>query len=233
MKRIVLVVLGLFVVGVIGLGLVYWLVLFEDSPKRLAVSCAEAGDIAGGATLTGTWKLKPPAASGDALLTDTAPAPWVGYRIDENLQAVHQTAVGRTSKVTGQVVVDADTVKTAAFTVDMTALVSAKAQRDNRMKSSGLETDTFPTATFALTQPVPVHGKAICQQVRATGSLTLHGQTKPVTVPVTISEAAGSFYVRGRLPINLSDYGISPPNIGSFVTVEDKGTLELDLLFTR
>lgn len=39
--------------------------------------------------------------------------------------------------------------------------------------------------------------------------------------------------MRGRLPINLSDYGISPPNIGGFVTVEDKGTLELDLLFTR
>ncbi len=235
MKRIVLAVLGLLVVGVIGLGLVYWLVLFEDSPKRPVVDCEAAGTAAGTAngSLAGVWKLKPAAASGQALLADVAPAPWVGYRIDENLQAVHQTAVGRTSKLTGQVVVESQAVKTATFVVDMTTVTSAKAQRDNRMRSSGLETDQFPTATFTLTQPVPVRERAICQRVRASGTLTLHGQTRPVVVPLTVSESSGSFSVRGGLPITLSDYGISPPSIAGFVTVEDKGTLELDLLFTR
>jgi hypothetical protein len=39
--------------------------------------------------------------------------------------------------------------------------------------------------------------------------------------------------VVGRLPIVFADYRIDPPNIGGFVTVEDRGEMELQLFFVR
>ena len=39
--------------------------------------------------------------------------------------------------------------------------------------------------------------------------------------------------VVGELPIRFVDYGITPPNIGGFVTVAGDGTMELQLFFAK
>jgi hypothetical protein len=39
--------------------------------------------------------------------------------------------------------------------------------------------------------------------------------------------------VSGSLPIVFADYGFTGPNALGFVTVNDRGTLELHLLFTH
>jgi polyisoprenoid-binding protein YceI len=67
----------------------------------------------------------------------------------------------------------------------------------------------------------------------ATGTLTLHGVTRDVAVPVQARWTADRIEVVGSLPIRFADYGIQTPNIGGFVTVEDQGTMEFQLFFQR
>jgi hypothetical protein len=64
------------------------------------------------------------------------------------------TAVGRTPKVTGSLTLAGSTVTAASITADLTVLVSDSAQRDDQLRRQAIQTDTFPTATFTLTQPI-------------------------------------------------------------------------------
>ena len=100
----------------------------------------------------------------------------------------------------------------------------------------GLETSTYPTATFVLGQPlnlgsVPTSGQIV--KVTATGQLTLHGQTKTVQIALEARLSGGVIAVTASLPIVFSDYGISPPTSFIALSVEDHGTMELQLMFTH
>lgn len=64
----------------------------------------------------------------------------------------------------------------------------------------------------------------------AEGTLTLHGVTRAICVPVQTSWTKGSIQVLGSVAINFSDYQIEAPNSG-FVSVQDHGTMELLLNF--
>ena len=68
----------------------------------------------------------------------------------------------------------------------MTALASDVGSRDMRLQTSGLETTKFPASTFVLTAPVELgqttKGEVI--DISLNGDLTLHGQKKPIDVPV-------------------------------------------------
>jgi polyisoprenoid-binding protein YceI len=92
----------------------------------------------------------------------------------------------------------------------------------------------FPTAKFVLAEPielgtVPAAGETV--NVSANGSLTLHGTTRDVQVPLQARWDGKRVQVVGSLPISFSDYGIDPPSIPAFVTVEDHGEMELQLFF--
>ena len=128
------------------------------------------------------------------------------------------------------------TVEAVRATVDMTQLTSDKAMRDARMHTIGLETDRFPSATFALTSPIsfasaPDAGTVVT--TTATGDLTLHGVTRSVTLDIQAKWTADGITVVGSVPIVMADFAITPPNVGGFVSVEDHGTMEFQLVFAR
>jgi polyisoprenoid-binding protein YceI len=66
-----------------------------------------------------------------------------------------------------------------------------------------------------------------------TGNLTLHGVTRAVTVPVEGRWDGETVQVVGQIPIEFADYDITPPSVGGFVTVADKGAMELQLVFLK
>ena len=80
--------------------------------------------------------------------------------------------------MTGSVTIDGAgdvfTVTAADLTVDVTTLVSDSDRRDGQIKRRGLETDTYPTATFTLTQPVVIPAEAL-------DGLAGHGRRRPAT----------------------------------------------------
>jgi polyisoprenoid-binding protein YceI len=69
--------------------------------------------------------------------------------------------------------------------------------------------------------------------VTAHGKLTLHGTTKDVTMQIKGTLANGRIEIAGNLPVTFSDYGIQTPSIGGFVTVQDHGTMEFRLFFSK
>jgi polyisoprenoid-binding protein YceI len=162
---------------------------------------------------------------------------FVGYRVREKFADLPapSDAVGRTSAVTGQLVVDGLSVTAVDVKADLRQLRSDKEMRDQRIRTDGLESDSFPTAEFALTEPLvfasqPAEGETVKRDAK--GTLTLHGVTKEVAIPLQARWTGDQIEVVGSLPIVFADYGISTPTT-FLATVEDHGTMELHLFFVR
>jgi polyisoprenoid-binding protein YceI len=220
----------LFAAIVVAGAAFWWFVLRGSAPPP--ASLVERTTVAGSAASSdssspdGTWRIQ------------AGPNVFAGYRIQEQFggDTFKKTAVGRSPAVAGTLSVDGSNVSAANIDVDVTKLKSDQVQRDNQVKSQGLQTDTFPTATFVLTKPVtlpspPALGTPVSLQ--AMGNLTMHGVTRPATFNLMARWNGDTIDVAGSTPIVLADYGMKPPAVGNFVNVDDHGTVELQLTFVR
>jgi polyisoprenoid-binding protein YceI len=198
----------------------------------LASSAAPSGSAASSSavSLDGTWYVTTSIGSGST-------GSFVGYRVQETLASLGaNTAVGRTSSVSGSLTLQSTSITAAKITADLTGLQSDDSRRDGQLSHLGLETSTYPTATFVLSQPIdlgsiPASGKIV--SVTATGQLTLHGQTRTVQIAFEARLSSGVIAVTGSLPITFADYGITPPTSFIALSVENHGTMELQLMFTH
>lgn len=244
-------VVGLIVVAV-GALLLYVYVIKDDAPKAFDESSLDSvldntttttapGDpvttTAGGngATTTAASSSSSASSNGIAGAWTVASDSTVGYRVKETLAGLDTEGAGRTSSITGTMTIDGTTVTATELTVDMTTFKSDDSRRDNQFNTRIMEVSQFPTATFTLTTPidlggVPSDGSSV--QVQATGDLTIHGVTKPVTFDLTAKESNGRIGVVGATVITFADYGIDNPSNG-FAETGDTGTLELQLVFDK
>lgn len=201
-----------------------------SATSATAARAASSADASGGSgDLAGTWTI-----------TTGSQA---GYRVREQLANLpaESDAVGRTDQVSGTITVTSAgstrSVTAGTIKVDTTSITSDKTQRDNRLRTEGLQTDTYPTATFTLTQTVEIPAAAIAgtsSDVTLTGDLTIHGVTKSVQIPVKAQLSGGTIQVAGSVSFPLSDYGMTAPNIGGFiVSIADQGTLEFVVVFAK
>lgn len=188
------------------------------SPTSDAPAATEPADTATADDIDGSWV--------------TADGSEVGYRVDESLSGVDTEAVGRTTQVEGSLTIAGTQVTDAEFTVDVASITSDSSRRDGQFTGRIMETSTFPTATFALTDPielgsVPAEGEQITAE--ATGDLTLHGVTKRVSFEVTAQQKNGKIGILGTVPVVFADYDIDNPSFGP-VQTEDNGVLEILLI---
>jgi polyisoprenoid-binding protein YceI len=166
-----------------------------------------------------------------------------GYRVRERLASLdaESDAVGRTSDVTGSVTVvetaDGAQLTAGEIAIDTTTITSDEDRRDNRLRSEGLQTDQFQSATFTLTQPVDVPAAALAgtvTDVTLVGDLTLHGVTRSVEIPAQAQVANGQVQVAGSLTFPLADFEITAPNVGGFIiSIADEGALEFLMVFAK
>ena len=247
MPRSRAIVLALVVIVAVGIGgfIVYDQVLRGDSAEALTLpTAAPAGQVP--AATTAANGSAAPETTSDGTVAGTwavAADSLAGYRVREQLANLpaESDAVGRTDQITGSITLetsgDTTTATSGSLSVDTTSISSDKSMRDNRMRNEGLQTDSFPTATFTLTAPVTVPAAALAgtaADVTLTGDLTLHGVTKSVSIPAKAQLVDGVISVAGSLGFPLSDYSITAPNIGGFiVSIADTGTLEFLVNFTR
>ena len=159
-----------------------------------------------------------------------------GYRVKEVLFGQQNEAVGRTSSVSGQLAVKGSRVTGGSFSVDLTTVQSDQSRRDGQFQGRIMDTATYPTATFALTQPVALPSLPADEasvSAKAQGKLTLHGTTRDVTVTVTAKRSGGNFQVSGQIPVTFADWNIANPSFGGLVTTEDHGQAEFLLVLTH
>jgi polyisoprenoid-binding protein YceI len=138
--------------------------------------------------------------------------------------------------VTGSLEIEATTITAVSIEVDMTTLTSDEDRRDFSLGTRGLETQTYPKASFELTEPIeigttPTEGEVF--EVDAVGQLTLHGDSREVTVPLQARWTGERIEVVGSLEVALADYDIEPPTGFLVLSIADVGTVELNLLFAK
>jgi polyisoprenoid-binding protein YceI len=235
MSKVVKIVLGVVVaVIVIGGAGIYWFVIRDTSPPPVSLGTApvDTSGAAAPSTPDGTWKVQQETSPPDDSSQYTV---FVGYRVMELFagDTIKKEAVGRTTEVTGTMVIQGQTVSSADLKATLTSLKSDQSPRDNFIHNLGLQSNKFPTAEFKLTTPIQLPQPpevGVEQDVMATGDLTLHGQTKSVTIPLQTRWNGATIDVTGSLPITFSDFGMEAISIPT-VHTDDKGTLEIKLTF--
>ena len=196
--------------------------------ENAAADDAETGDAV---NLDGVWSVDTTLGSYEDYTSS-----WAGYRVGEELSGIGATdAVGRTAAVSGTLEISGTTVTAAAVEVDLTTVVSDRPQRDGLVRRA-LDTQQFPAARFELAEPVtfeslPAAGESVTAGVA--GTFEIHGVSRPVTVTLEATWIEGVVIVGGTFEIRFEDYGISPPRAPVVLSVEDTGTVELLLNFTR
>jgi polyisoprenoid-binding protein YceI len=253
-NRLIAIVVAIVVIGGVGLYLAYDTFLRGDDVAALALPSASATAEADVEATAGTAASPTDAGSTPGTAepggADDVTGTWTvvegseaGYRVREQLANLpaESDAVGRTNDVSGSITVESDgetvTVTEADLLVDTTSIASDEGRRDNRLRTEGLETDRFPTATFTLTEPVDIPATVLDGtpvDVTLTGDLTLHGTTQAVDIPAQAQLIDGQIQVAGALSFSLADFDITPPNVGGFiVSIADEGTLEFLLVLAR
>lgn len=214
----------------IALALLFLVVFPLGAPPKLGLSTTpstSASPLASG-QVAGSWTV--------------AKNSVAGYRVREQLAFVGapSDAVGRTSSISGSMTLAQTsagyTVSAATFTVEVNTLTSDRSMRDQRLHSIGLQSDRYPTATFTLTSPITLpatasNGQAV--QVSAVGDLTIHGTTQRVTIPMSAKLSGSQIEAAGAITFPFSQFTMTPPNIGGFVSVQNNATMEFALVFQR
>lgn len=238
--------IGAAVAVVIAAFVAAYLIFFtDDSPEelRLSTPATTAAGPAGSASQTQGSTAAPGTGSGLTGNWVVGSGSTAGYRVREKLARLpaQSDAVGRTNAVTGSITVNRSgnqivVAEGARFEVDVTKLTSDDSQRDNRIRTMGLESNRFRTATFVSTAPIQLPASAESGQpvkTETTGDMTIHGVTKRVAIPLDAQITNGRIEVVGSLTFPFSDFGMSPPNIGGVVTVDNNATLEFQLFFDK
>ena len=137
--------------------------------------------------------------------------------------------------MTGDLTLTGTTATAGSFTADLTQVSSDQGNRDRQFQGRIMDTATYPTATFKLTEPIAL--TSIPQDLvkvteKATGDLTLRGKTRSVTFDVVARRNGDKIEVNGTIPITFADWGIPNPSFGPAST-EDHGVLEFILVFGR
>ena len=229
-KRKSTVVVGIGAVAVVAAGLfVYFGILSNDSPEEFSLEGSTKNSAAAppAGELAGTWTIS----GGEA-----------GYRVREKLANLpaQSDAVGRTSAITGQVTISEEggsyRAKNANFNVDVSKLKSNEDKRDNRIRTSGLETDRYPQATFAVTEPIDIPGDAVdgkVVNVQADGDMTMHGVTRKVSIPLQVQRSGDQIRIVGNYDFTWDEFGMTAPSVQPFVSVTGNPKLEFDVMLSK
>ena len=191
------------------------------SPTPTATSQPDAGATA----LEGVWTLSERGES------------FTGYRVEEELATIgYKEAVGRTPDVEASITIAGGRLTAVTVVADLRGLRSDDSRRDGALRRQALETNDFPTTTFALDEPAAIPaglaaGESIA--IEARGTLTLHGVERAVAVPIEAELAGDLLVVVGSAPILFADYDIAQPRSPILVSIEDNGVMEFQLVLER
>jgi len=167
-----------------------------------------------------------------ALLSGTAHAEMATYELDPDHTTVYFTVMhvgyaktlGLFTTVSGTFMYDAETQELGdvSVNIDAASLESFNAARDNHLrKGDFLDVENHPAITFTASGGVAASDTS----GSVTGDLTILGETRPVTLDVTLNKAEAYPFGHKRevlglsmaTSINRSDYGMSYGVVGNLV----------------
>ncbi len=188
------------------------LINFQPTLAPLALSTASPAAPAG--PLDGTWAVSAGSVA--------------GFRVPETAFGMSNDVVGRTTAVSGTVVISGDRVTSATFRVDLAAVkVNGKTQPQF---AKSLDTQRFPDATFTMTKSVELgssFASGATVTVTAAGRLTMNGVAHLVTATLSARRDGAALQAAGSIPVTFSAWGVKgPAGYGFFASLADHGTAE-------
>jgi polyisoprenoid-binding protein YceI len=114
-------------------------------------------------------------------------------------------------------------------TVPLGNLTTGISLRDHHMREKYLEVGKYPAAILTVARAslkMPAGGES--QEADVPGILTLHGQTRPVTVHYSAKADGGNVAAQGRFHINMNEFGI---NVPSYLGVTVKPDVDVSATF--
>ena len=159
------------------------------------------------------------------------PGSLAGYRVQQELLWLMVDVTGRTGAVTGGAEISRSQLVSATFTVDVATMDSGRPGRDERFRSTdAMDTAAFPTAAVTINAavdltPVPDDGSPARLEIPV--HVTLHGVTRPASVPIDIQRNGDRVDVAGTLPVRFFDFDVDPPRPpASLLAVQPVATIE-------
>ncbi|MGO8969367.1 MAG: YceI family protein [Myxococcaceae bacterium] len=145
------------------------------------------------------------------------PSARVRFTVEAPLDAIH----GASTLMSGTLTFAEEGWASGAgrIRIDLTGFTTGLSLRDEDLRDQFFQTDRFPEAILILTSiervSAPVLTLDADAQADALGTLSLHGQTHPVRIPITVRliESGGQrdLLVRGSFDVTMADYGIQRP----------------------
>lgn len=163
------------------------------------------------------------------------------YVVREQLARVElpNDAIGATSAITGQIVLDGKggVDSTASrITIDLTTLKSDRDNRDRFIKRNTLVVDSFPKAELVVTEirglpaTLPASGPLAFTLV---GSMTMHGTTTVTTWDVTATANGSEFTGKATTHVKFGDFNMTQPRVMMVLSIVDDLKLEYDFTLLR
>jgi len=245
---------GLGFVGLVVVAVALWALFRGDAPAAVDLDAAtseltddgsdadtdadadddsNADESSGAVDVSGNWTVD---TSIGEFSFENSTGTYVGFRIGEELTTVGVTeAVGRTPAVSGSITIDGEAVTAVNIEADMTAITTDISRRDGATRRA-LETDSFPTATFVLTETIevgidPASGQPFSGT--AVGDLTVHGVTKSVEVAIEAQLVDDVIAIIGSTGVALADYGVTAPSAPVVARIEEAGVIEFQLFLAK
>ena len=214
------------------------------NPTAPAGTAIVAANAPTGTAATGTATTPPTtaasASSGTTTYAINADQSQAKVTVNEKLAFLpsNSDAVLTTNAIQGQIVLGADGTPTdgSKIQVDLRTLKSDQTMRDNYIRQTTLQSDTYPLAEFVITGADGLNGPLQNGQPAAfklLGTMTIHGVTKPVTFDTTATMSSGTLTGTATTAFTFEDFGMTPSNKANIVTVVDKINLHMTIAATK
>ena len=143
-------------------------------------------------------------------------------------------AVGRTTAVTGSIVLDGNNNVVrdqSRIVVDVSTLRSDEERRDNYLRQNTLLTAQYPNVTFQPTEvrglptPLPTSGEV---QFQVAGDLTIRDVTRPAVWDVTATVDGRSVSGTARYDFYFGEWGVPVPQVARVASIFEPVVLEIE-----
>jgi polyisoprenoid-binding protein YceI len=115
-------------------------------------------------------------------------------------------------------------IPTATVTVPLKAFKCPNDEMTEHLNQA-MKSDKFTEIVFKLEKYEVAAGKG-----QASGTMTIVGNSQPITVPVTLRPAAGGVEIEGDTRLDMTKYGVDPPvvmmglmKVGPQIRIQFKG----------
>ncbi len=158
------------------------------------------------------------------------------YAVRERLLRweMNGTAVGKTSAIAGEIVLEGGVIRPSVVQVDLSTLRSDEDRRDRRVREA-LDTNNHRFATYRITgaegDPVLKEGQEVA--LRLQGYMTIKGTERPLAFDARAKLEGDTLTLTAESTFKMTDFGVTPPNIAGFVSVSEEVTVNVTFVGRR